>query len=142
MAQRPNPNDISIGKDAWITFSNLDGGQSCAVQIDSELASVMPLIESLETECVAECCGLDAFALWPEDIEKAMAKFNRHELSTFAANIACAQQKIDELPSDIVVSIRLNQYLRKVVLLEVLAHIRAVVEGIDSSHSRLLTPEA
>ena len=39
------------------------------------------------------------------------------------------QGEIERLPSDTVVSTRLNQYFRKQVFLEVLVHIRGVIEG-------------
>ena len=130
MARRPHKNDISIGKDAWITFGDLDDGQSRAVDIDPQLAPVLPFIESLETTCVAECCGMDAFLLWPEAIEKAAARYTRREREELSSKFAAVNDAIEALPSDTVLSTRLNQYFRKSVLLEVLAHICNVVEGV------------
>jgi hypothetical protein len=130
MGRRPHKNDISIGQDCWIRFGNLAGGQARAVQIDPYLAAVMPFLDSLETECVVDCCGIDAFGLWPEQIEKAVGSLSQRERERLASSLLSVQGDIERLPSDTVVSTRMNQYFRKEVFLEVLAHIRGVIEGL------------
>jgi len=132
MARRPHQNDISIGQDRWIGFGDLAGGQARAVQIDPHLAPVMPFIEGLEKECVADCCGIDAFRLWPEEIEKAAATLSQLELEKLASDLASVHSEIERLPCDTIVSTRINQYFRKTVFLEVLTHIRNVVENVQA----------
>jgi hypothetical protein len=130
MARRPHKRDISIGQDRWIPFGDLDGGQERAIQIDPHLAPVMPFLESLETECVVACCGIDAFGLWPEQIEQALSRFGQPERDGLATSLLAVQGEIEQLPADTVVSMRMNQYFRKKVLLEVLEHIRGVIGAV------------
>lgn len=130
MARRPHQNDICIGKDAWIAFGDLADGQSRAVEIDPHLAPVLPFIESLETACVAECCGIDAFLLLREEIQGAAASNARRELDEWLAKFTAVAKLIGALPCDTVVSTRMNQYFRKSVFLEVLAHIRRTIAGV------------
>jgi len=132
MVRRPHKNDISIGQDKWIRFGNLAGDQARAIQIDPHLAPVMPFFERLETECVADCCGIDAFQLWPEEIEKVIATLGQGELATLTSELASVQSEIERLHCNTVVSTRMNQYFRRVVFLEVLTHIRNVVESVHA----------
>lgn len=125
--------DISIGPDRWIEFGDLSGGQAQAAAIDPSLAEVMPLIDALETNCVAECCGIDAFGFWPDEIEVAVATRDRDALARLVDDLLSVQRSIDALPSEIVVSTRMNHYFRKAVLLELLAHIRTTVDAIRRS---------
>lgn len=129
MASRPHKNDISIGEDTWIKFGNLRNGQARAVEIDPLLAPVMSFFLSLETGCEAECCGIGAFQLWPENIENVIASFNAAERKELSLKLASVNKVIQELPTDTVVSTRLNQYFRKSVFLEILAHVLGVVEA-------------
>ena len=129
MGRRPHKNDISIGQDRWIHFGDLADGHVSAVNIDPHLAPVMPFLQRLETECVVDCCGIDAFGLWPEQIEKAVGTLSQRERDKLVTRLRSVQGEIERLPSDTVVSRRLNQYFRKRVFLEVLVHIRGVIEG-------------
>jgi hypothetical protein len=129
MSRRPRKNEISIGQDRWISFGDLDGGQARAIEIDPHLALVMPFFNRLETECVADCCGIDAYRLWPEDIKKAVATLDQPQLEKLARDLVSALSEIEQLPCDTVVSTRLNQYFRKAVFISVLAHISKVVES-------------
>jgi hypothetical protein len=129
MSDRPHKNDISIGNDRWITAGDLASSQADAVEIDPHLATVMPFIEGLETECVAECCGIDAFGLWPDGVRKVVAHMEKADISKLIAGLTAAQNAIATLPCEIVVSARMNQYFRKEAFLEILSHIRAVVEN-------------
>ncbi|VWB17701.1 hypothetical protein BLA6993_00665 [Burkholderia lata] len=130
MNGKPHKHDISIGPDRWIEFGDLSDGHAQAAAIDPSLAEVMPLIEALETNCVAECCGIDAFGFWPDEIEVAVATRDRDALARLVDDLLSVQRSIDALPSEIVVSTRMNHYFRKAVLLELLAHIRTTVDAI------------
>jgi hypothetical protein len=130
MAIRPHADDIRIGPDEWIIFGDLADGQSRAIPIDPYLGRVLPFLESLETECLAGCCGISAFALYPEEIRKAIAGYGPGELETLSSNLAALRGEIEGLPSDTVVSTRLNQFFRKVVFGEIVAHLHRVVESL------------
>lgn len=126
MGTRPNPNDISIGEDCWITFGDTEDF-SRAVEIDPYLAPILPFLESLEVVCVAGCCGIDAFCLWPEEIEKATAAMGENQRQLLATNLMGVHDEIDRLSSDTLCSTRINQCFPKSVFMELLAHIRGVV---------------
>ncbi|OXI84408.1 hypothetical protein CFB40_25635 [Burkholderia sp. AU31652] len=134
MNGKPHKDDISIGPDRWIEFGDLSGGHAHAATIDACLAEVMPLIDALETNCVAECCGIDAFGFWPDEIKVAVATRDRDALARLADDLLTVQHSIDALPSDFVVSTRMNQYFRKAVVVELLAHIRTTVDAIHAAH--------
>ncbi|MBN3831377.1 DUF6331 family protein [Burkholderia sp. Ac-20344] len=132
MNRKPHKDDIGIGPDRWIGFGDLSGGQAQAVAIDPYLAEVMPLIDALETDCVAACCGIDAFGFWPDEIAVAVSTRDRDALARLADDLLSVQRSIDALPSGLVVSTRMNQYFRKAVVLELLAHIRTTIDAIRS----------
>ncbi|WP_236027466.1 DUF6331 family protein [Burkholderia aenigmatica] len=132
MNDKPHKNDISIGPDRWIEFGDPTGEQAQAVAIDPCLAAVMPLIDALETDCVAECCGIDAFVFWPDEIAGAVGTRDREALAQLADDLLSVQRSIDALPSNLVVSTRMNQYFRKAAMLALLAHLRTTVDAIRS----------
>lgn len=126
---KPNRNDISIGKDKWITFVELDGRQTSAVELDGILKPIEPFLDSLETECVAACCGIDAYALWPEDIASAARKT---ELPDLSQSIAAARQRIIEADGDSFVNHRMNNYFDRQTLIQLIDHIAHCVRYADS----------
>lgn len=67
--------DISINQDKWISWIELDQNK-IPLDIDSFLQPTIPFWTALETECVSACCGIDAFAMWPDDIQKAKRQLN------------------------------------------------------------------
>jgi hypothetical protein len=116
---KPNRNDISIGNDKWITFIELDGRQSSAIALDEILKPIEPFLKLLETECVAACCGIDAYALWPEDIAGAA---RRSEIPNLSKMIDAARQRIVETGGDSFVSHRMNNYFDRQTLLQLIDH--------------------
>jgi hypothetical protein len=118
---KPNPNDISIGKDEWITFIDVIGRQDRAVSIDDMLAPLDLFWTALETECVAACCGIDAFALWPEDIRRASAVTDQKLLADALASL---RQFVERCASGVFESQRLNNYFDRQVLLRIIDHIQ------------------
>jgi hypothetical protein len=142
MGRRPHKHDISIGQDRWIHFGDLAGGQTRALNIDPHLAPVLPFLRTLETECDVHCCGIDAFGLWPKQIEQAVVTLNQRERDKLAIKLRDVLGEVEKLPSDTVVSKHLNQYFRKPVFLEVLAHIYGVVEGAAHSTAGSAEPDA
>jgi Family of unknown function (DUF6331) len=117
---KPNPNDISIGKDEWITFIDIVGRQEIAISFDHLLTPLDSFWSSLETECVAECCGIDAFSLWPEDIRRVTAHSDRKQL---AESLARLRHFVEGSASNAFVSQKLNNYFDRQVLLRIIDHI-------------------
>lgn len=129
-------NDISIGEDRWITFGDLKNGQERAVDIDPYLEPVMSFLDLLETECVAGCCGIHAYGLWPDNINGALKTLGNQERHRLMSDLVKISTEVENLATDTVVSNRLNQYFRKDVFLEILEHIRSVAEEGDSDGCR------
>jgi hypothetical protein len=122
---KPNPNDISIGQDKWITFVDIsDRPYEQAVSIDHLISSMESFWSALETYCVAGCCGIDAFSLWPEDIQAASRSQDEQAI---ASALASLREFVEKSSADTFVSSRLNNLFDKKVLLELIQHIQSYV---------------
>jgi hypothetical protein len=114
------PYDISIGKDEWISYVAVGGRLDEAVNIDALLAPMESFWTKLETNSLTGCCGIDAFDLWPEEIQRASKQVADHLLP----------QKLHALRAFVVasdnsdfISMRLNHRFHRSVLLQVLDHV-------------------
>ncbi len=125
---KPHRNDISIGEDQWITFVEVDGRQSEALERDPVLEPIQNFLGLLETECVVECCGIDALGLWPEDITRAQRDCQDLDI---AQKVAAVRDQVAQSLATTLVSHRLNNYFDRQVLLAVLDHIKACL--LDST---------
>jgi hypothetical protein len=74
----------------------------------------------LETKSLTGCCGIDAFSLWPEDIQRASDEVADRLLP----------EKLDALRAFVVgsetsdfISMRLNHRFHRTVLLQLLDHV-------------------
>lgn len=113
-------NDISIGEDRWIRFIDVANRQDGAVDLDALIKDVWPFLRLLETNCVAECCGIDAFDFWPETIQ-GFAK----QLSdpTLRGRLLAACDRIANVRGEVFVSANFNNYFDKRVLLALFEHV-------------------
>lgn len=116
---RPNRDDISIDKDKWITCIALDHTQAI-LDIDAFLEPTISFWKYLETNCVSACCGIEAFALWPEDIKHAKQQMNDLHI----------KQKFEKLKYDLLeqsetqlISSYLNNLFHKTVFIQLINHI-------------------
>ncbi|HDR9797534.1 TPA: hypothetical protein QDC59_001088 [Burkholderia cenocepacia] len=135
MNRNAHKNDIGIGQDRWIECGDLPADLRDAIDVDPHLAAVMPLIDALETNCVAGCCGIDAFGLWSDEIAVARDTWDSDALTRLVDDLLSIRHAIEALPSDIVVSKRINQYFRKTAMLELLAHLRTAIDAIRSTRA-------
>ena len=126
--RKPNPNDISVGKDKWITFIELDGQQTIAFELDEVLRPIEPFLNALETNCVAGCCGIDAYALWPDDIVSA-AKLS--VVADLPRAINDVRMRIVDADADSFVSYRMDNYFHKTTLLQLVDHIAENIRCVD-----------
>jgi hypothetical protein len=136
---KPNRNDISIGKGKWITFVELDGQQTDAIDLDEILKPIEPFLNSLETECVAGCCGVDAYALWPEDIAGAA---KQSDLSNLSRSIETARKQIIDSGGDSFVSHRMNNFFQRQTLLQLIDHIARCVGHANDVGEQSGEPES
>lgn len=110
---------ISIGKDRWIEQIEIDTKLTPA-ELDDLMYSTRTFWDALVTECVVECCGIDALGLWPEDITKAAGQFDQAYLYRELSLLKSIVQMLD---NDVVVVHRLNNYFHKSVFIKLLDHI-------------------
>ena len=112
--------DISIGQDKWIKWVGFDPKDESLFIVDPLLEPTEQLWKNLETECVAACCGIDAFALWSEDIKNASEHLDRKELK---AQLSRLKDEVVQADKNIVVSKRLNNLFDKSVFIQLIDHI-------------------
>ena len=117
-----NRGDISIGEDKWIPFIDLQGKYHDAVDIDEWLAPILPLLDRLETECVADCCGIDAYGFWPDAIARAAMQAGLPDLAERNAQV---RERVAGAGGDVFLSHRMNNYFDRQVLLQLIDHIAA-----------------
>jgi hypothetical protein len=119
--------DIRIGDDAWIKWVDFD--RSRAVNIDALMAPLEKLWQQLETECVHECCGIDAFSLSPESIRRATVELGGLQVATTLESV---RRQVMQIDADGFVSDRLNNYFHRDVLQQLFNHIlRTVLDAGD-----------
>ena len=103
---------------------DIQGRLNDAVDIDALLANTALLWDYLETFCIADCCGLDAFDFRPEHLQAA----TEVNISGSAKAVDNLVASINMLPQDILSSHRLNMYIHKQSFLELLQHLRTFLE--------------
>ena len=107
---KPHRNDISIGKNQWITSIEFDTGKTHAVDLDGLLTPISSFLDSLETHCVADCCGINAYALWPEEIVKAARE---SEIPHLPEVIGDVRKRIVKTEGEVFFSHRMNNYFHR-----------------------------
>jgi hypothetical protein len=112
--------DIPIGPDLWIKYVEVDGRQKRAVSLDPWILPIQPFWDALEVNCVKDCCGIDAFSLFPEDLRNARTSVEPTDLQR---TLQLLHSMINESESDIFVSNCLNNYFDRKVVLELVEHI-------------------
>lgn len=116
--------DISIGENKWIKWIELDP-TAIETNIDDQLLKTKLFWTYLETECVAGCCGIDAFAFWPDDISIAKEKFNDPHLKEYLQKF---KQEIQNIETDVISSTFLNNLFHKNVFIELIDHLLKNIE--------------
>ena len=119
--------DISIGINKWIKWVEFDPTDDNAIlEIDDLLTPSFKFWDGLETLCLAECCGIEAFAFWEENVTKASDEIDKTQLVTTLRN---ARAELILSPKAVVLSSKLNNLLDKNVFIELLDHIVTTIEG-------------
>ena len=126
---RKHKDDIPIGEDEWIEFINLEGQYDQAVEIDQYLEGLKPLIEKLDTQCLADCCGFDAFDFTRAGIYEALDDMDCDQLLRACVQ---AQNQIKAIDSNVVVSTRMNNLADRQVLMKLLMHIENCIRQYAS----------
>ena len=116
--------NISIGKDQWIKWVFFDPAKAQPVSIDEPMSPLKNFWRALEINCVAGCCGIDAFSFWPEDIRTASAVYSENDL---LEQLDLLIRKITPLKDQILVSSQLNNVIHGSVFLKLLDHINSIL---------------
>lgn len=119
---KPPKDSIPIGEGKWIEFIDLTGRYESAIEIDPLLKDLEPLWSALETQCVAGCCGLDAFDFYPENIANAKQVI---DTSAVCQNLSSLQSALKELDGGVVLSRRLNDYADVAVFNALILHLQS-----------------
>jgi hypothetical protein len=121
--------DIAIGDGRWLRWIDITDDRRNDVDLDPRLAGLAPLW--LETECIHECCGIDAFDLTPAAIATAVPAAQRPES---VRALSALRDWVSALPDDAVLcSAQLGQRFHRDLLLALIAHLRTCVESDDGA---------
>jgi hypothetical protein len=97
-------NDINVDRGRWLRVRSLPHNAT-RHEIDDVLEETMPIWDALETECVAGCCGIDAFCFWPDELGNSIAKLPGVPVVPALLRLRDALAGDDD---DVLVSTRLN----------------------------------
>lgn len=114
-----NTEDISIGQNKWIKWVDWDSNASVR-DIDCEIKTTEPFWNYLETQCVSACCGIQAYALWTEDISNAKTLLGKPNIKSEFIDL---REKMEAINENVVCSTHLNQLFDKNVFILLLDHI-------------------
>jgi len=112
--------DISIGEDEWITWIEFDVESANPKDIDTFLEPTKEFWKHLEIDCVAECCGIDAFSFWNDDIQNAVDKAGTPNLNVLFKEII---SQVELLTDEVIMSTQLNQLMNRDMFLKLLKHL-------------------
>lgn len=118
--------DINIGEDRWIIARDHQGRLDEAIGLDGILEPIEPFLSALETECVADCCGIRAYDLWPDNVARATRQWEGEDLSGL---MACVRANVEQSPGDEYLSRRMNLHVHKQTFLELLDHLADCVRS-------------
>ncbi len=115
-----NKSDIHIGETERIHWVEFDTSSNDLFEIDYIITKHDDFWTFLQIFCVPDCCGLDAFRFYPDDIKGAASHVDKELLKNDLAKL-----KIDLLSSDknIIISSRLNNLVDKTVFIRLIDHI-------------------
>ena len=109
----------------WIPFIDVAGRTSQVIRLDDFLEPMHDFWKHLETECVAACCGIDAFNFSPENIRIAAAKSQNTSLPK---QLTTTKQFVQKSPNGVYICGQLNQLFDGRVLIQLLDHISNNIE--------------
>jgi Family of unknown function (DUF6331) len=123
--------DIPIGNNEWIEGYVYNGDPSS--NIDEIIDIVADLWDFLETNCVAQCCSLEAFDFSSDNIKSAVSGMDQEDL---ADSLRFIINEIAALPTSNVITNRLNVILNKAVFLTLLNHLLKTIVEFNIADSK------
>lgn len=115
--------DIKIGirEEDWIKWIEFDPTKTELLEIDDLIFERKQFWDKLETECLKDCCGFDAYSFFPKDIGKAKSLEPDFELYIDKIIRYVSQSNLE-----ILISKYMNQLVHKGTFLELLTYIREI----------------
>jgi hypothetical protein len=104
-------------KIAWVEF---DSSSEDVFDVDYIFNNHTDFLHALEVHCMAECCGLDAFSFYAEDIVKAVKKIDVELLRT---DLIKLKKDVIDSEKQIICSSDLNNLMDKTVFIKLLEHL-------------------
>ena len=115
-----NKSDIHIGETERIHWVEFDASSNDLFDVDYIVGKYDDFWTFLQIFCVPDCCGLDAFRFYPNDIVNAASHIDKGALKQDLSKL-----KLELVDSDkeIIISSRLNNLVDKNVFIKLLDHI-------------------
>lgn len=112
--------DIKIGPedDSWIEWIDFDERNLDVFNMNSLILERKEFWDKLETECVKDCCGVDAYSFYPESIRKA--KLNEGGIDQYITELI---EMIKSSEKQVLSIKYMNQNIHKTTFLRLLDHI-------------------
>jgi hypothetical protein len=111
--------DIGLGPNQWLKW--VDTTDTQTLNIDNFVDYTQPLWQLLETECVAGCCGLDAFDFWADQV--AQLPLSSNERADLKQRLARVISELKQASHQSLLSYRLNSGIDKGVFVQLLEHL-------------------
>lgn len=115
---------ISISKTEWIQRVEVDEVEN-QLAIDDLMGNFKDLLNRLEVNCTADCCGADAFSFWAADIKSVSGKMDKKSILSDTRKLKAI---IEDSDANSITSIRLNETFHKTVFVQLLNHVIAALE--------------
>ena len=112
--------DIHIGETERIHWVEFDTSSNDLFNVDYIIAKHDDFWTFLQIFCVPDCCGLDAFRFYPDDIVNASNHIDKQVLKDDLVKLKLDLCRSDK---DIVISSRLNNLVDRTVFIRLLDHI-------------------
>lgn len=107
-----------LGNNDWIEWVEFNPQSVSLCDIDEFILERKSFWDKLESECVKECCGFDAYSFLSKDIRKA--KSGEKNFNTYIKKFV---EHVSNSNNEILITEYMNQIIHKTTLLNLLTHI-------------------
>jgi len=122
-----NGENIRIGPNEFINWLDWDTDKLKVLDIDHLIDAQNEFWQSLQSECLPECCGLHAFDWTTENVRKAYSNCNEKEIKEILRD---AIATLESSPENVVCSTMINQLFEKSVFIKLLKHLTSLVPSL------------
>jgi len=112
---------IDLGNDKTLVLTPIKINSQSIFSIDSSLEKLKHLLTQLESNCVAECCGIDAFNFTTTHLKEIKPHLNLEDIKL---NIQVVEAELNQINAEIFISDRLNYSLHRKDFFKLLNHVK------------------